>query len=294
MSPPEQPDPTPAPSDLAAATAVRQLERAPGWYVAELPNDWSYITPSGGVLMTVAMRAMVAELDDEGLKPISANTHFCSPVPAGPLEIRVETLRRGNAFVQMRAALSSTSKPGPGLEVSATFGRDRKGPDVYGMERPDVPTPADATPTPDRSISSDARARARPFFCNFEVKLAEGAKIWQPGWQAGDARMAFWYRYLVPQKPGGMLDPLAIPPIADTMPGALVRKLGPDHERIYAPSLDLTVHFLDPSDGDWYLVDVRAKRARAGYATASADIWDEHGRMIAQTTQTMMLRKYTL
>ena len=131
------------PSDLAVATAVDKLARAPGWYVASLPGDWNYVTPSGGVLMAVAMRAMTVELDDSELAPVSANTLFCSPVPAGPLEIRVEVLRRGRAAVQVRAELSSTTQPGPGLEVSATFARKREGPDALGIDMPDVPAPHD-------------------------------------------------------------------------------------------------------------------------------------------------------
>lgn len=272
------------PSDLALATAVRRLARAPGWYVADLPEDWSYFTPSGGVLMTVAMRAMVAELDDPTFFPVSANTLFCSPVPAGPLEVRVEVLRRGNAACQLRAALSSTTAPGPGLEVSATFARGREGPDALGIGMPDVPRPSDC----ERARSRSSR-RTPPFMTNLDVRLALGAAFWDT-WEAGEARQAYWYRYLVPQLAGGHFDPLAIPPIADTMPSAVARKLGPDQPRFFAPSLDLTVHFLDPSDAEWFLVDVRAQRARAGYATADAEIWDENGNLVAHATQTMMLR----
>ena len=90
-------------SDLARDTAVTRLASAPGWYTAELSDAWDFRTPSGGVLMTVAMRAMQAELADPGFRPVSANTHFCSPVPAGPLEIRVEVLRHGGAAAQVRA-----------------------------------------------------------------------------------------------------------------------------------------------------------------------------------------------
>jgi acyl-CoA thioesterase len=277
-------------SDLAVATAVHKLERAPGWYVADLSDDWSYITPSGGVLMTVAMRAMSAELGDPSMHPLSANTHFCSPVPSGPLEIRVEVLRRGHAATQLRAALSSSRQPGPGLEVSATYVRERQGPEVHGIDMPDVPPPDEAEDIDDRSIASDERPSGRPFFANYDIKLAHGVHLWRPGWQAGEAHMAYWYRYRVPQRSAdGLFDPLAIPPIADTMPGALARKLGPQ-ARFYAPSLDLTVHFLDPSDAEWFLVDVRALQARAGYASASAHIWDDKKRLVANTTQTMMLR----
>ena len=75
-----------------------------------------------------------------------------------------------------------------------------------------------------------------------QVGLALGAPLWQDaGWQGGEARFACWYRYRVPQKDaGGLLDPLAIPPIADTMPSALANKLGPD-QPFFAPSLDLTL-----------------------------------------------------
>jgi acyl-CoA thioesterase len=280
------------PSDLAAATRVERLDRAPGWYVADLSDDWSYITPSGGVLMTVAMRAMALELGDDGFTPISANTLFCSPVPAGPLEVRVEVLRRGGSAAQLRAALSSTQKPGPGLEVSATFARERSGPDVYGVTMPEVPSPDEAADAGDRSISSDDQRRMRPFMRNLDIRLALGPHLWRPGWEAGEARMAFWYRYRVPQRRAdGSFDPLAIPPIADTMPSALVRRLGPDEPRFYAPSLDLTVHFLDRSDSEWFLVDVRSQRALRGVATADAEIWDDRQRLVACATQTMMLRR---
>lgn len=238
--------------------------------------------------MTVAMRAMVAELADPSFRPTSATTLFCSPVPHGPLEIRVEVLRKGGAAAQVRAALSSTDKPGPGLEVSATFARDRKGPDVLGVKMPDVPAPdacGEIATHPSRS------GQPRAFFRNLDVRLALGAAFWEDAWEAGEARQAYWYRYRVPQRDGVQFDPLAIPPIADTMPGALARKIGPDGPRFHAPSLDLTVHFLEPSDDAWFLVDVRAQRARAGYATADAEIWDRSGRLVAHATQMMMIRR---
>lgn len=278
------------PSDLARATAVSKLGPAPGWYVAELPDDWSYVTPSGGVLMTMAMRAMAEELGDASYRPVGATTLFCSPVPAGPLEIRVEVLRRGGAAAQVRAALSSTRRPGPGLEVSATFARARSGPSARGLVAPPLPRPG-ACPDAGNAPRLAYGRPPRPFFENFDMRLAHGAPIWQPdGWTASDARWAAWYRYRIPQLAAdGLLDPFAIPPIADTMPGALSNRLGPG-EPFFAPSLDLTVHFLEPTAGEWLLVDARCPLARSGYATADVDVWDEDGRLVARATQTMMLR----
>ena len=278
------------PSDLARDTAVTRLAVAPGWYTADLPPAWNFRSPAGGVLMTVAMRAMQAELGDPALRPVSANTHFCSPVPAGPLEIRVEVLRHGGAAAQVRAQLSSSTVPGPGLEVSATFGRDRDGIDLIDAEPPRVPGP-DEAPLMEQLGGIDPNFRP-VFFSNLETRLAFGNPWWKGGWEPGPARIARWWRYLVPQTlPDGRLDPLCLPPIADTMPPALSQKLGPGHEPFFAPSLDLTVHFLEDTRAEWLLTSVHARRARAGYATAEVEIWDDGGKLIAFGTQTMMLRR---
>lgn len=274
------------PSDLRHDTAVTRLAAAPGWYTALLPPAWDFRSPSGGVLMTVAMRAMEEELADPDLRPISANTHFCSPVPAGPLEVRVEVLRHGKVAAQVRAALSSTTMPGPGLEVSATFGRARAGVDVVDAEFPSVRMPADASPI--MPAATDFRPR---FLANFDTRLALGAPWWTKGWQPGPARVGRWFRYHVPATlPDGRFDPLALPPIADTMPPALCQRLGPDAEPFHAPSLDLTVHFLEDTTAEWLLTLVHVRRARAGYATADCEIWDDR-RLVAFATQTMLLRR---
>lgn len=277
-------------ADLATDCAVHKLTSAPGWYTAELPDSWSFRTPSGGVLMSVALRAMRAELADPDYPLISASTLFLSPVPHGPLEIRVELLRKGGAAAQLRAALSSTALPGPGLEVSATFARRRTGPEVEGARFPDVPMPDRAA-----SLSEDEPGNPHTyyrFFQNFDCREAEGPKWWVPGWQAGPAVYARWFRYRQPQRDtGGWLDPLALPPIADTMPPAVMHAVGPTDERMRAPSLDLTVHFVEPTRSDWLLARSYARRAWAGYATAEIEIWSDERRLVAYGTQTMMLRR---
>lgn len=276
--------------DLTKDTAVTRLDVAPGRYTAHLGEAWNFRTPSGGVLMTIAMRAMQEELADPALRPVSANTHFCSPVPAGPLEIRVEVLRHGGAAAQVRAQLSSLTTPGPGLEVSATFGRDREGIDVLDSEMPAVPPPATARPV-QRSQHGPLAGWEPPFFRNFDVRLALGQPWWETDWPPGPARVARWFRYLVPPRlPDGRLDPLALPPVVDTMPNALWQKLGPDRPTFLAPSLDLTVHFLEDTQDEWLLTWVHARRARAGFASADCEVWDEQGRLIAFATQTMILR----
>ncbi|MCC6559023.1 MAG: thioesterase family protein [Polyangiaceae bacterium] len=277
-------------ADLALDTAVQPIAGSPGRYAANITGAWIYRLPSGGVLMTVALRAIEAEIGDASFRPVSATATFCSPVPVGPAECRVDVLRRGNAAIQARSALSPAGGA-LGLEVCATFARDREGPELRAVRPPDVPSPAAA---PGFVELSRRTGHPRwPFFSNFESRLARGQRFWEPGaWTRDEARFDRWLRYLVPQRRAdGALDPLALPPIADTMPPALTVGLGPEVPPLHAPSLDLTVHFLDPVRAEWLLVSSRARHARAGYASAEVEIWSEDGRLAAYGTQTMFLRR---
>jgi len=278
-------------ADLAADTAVVSLRAAPGWYTAELPDHWNFRTPSGGVLMTLALRAMQAEIDDPSFLPVSATTVFCSPVPHGPVEIRVEVLRRGNAATQVRAALSSTALPGPGLEVSATFARERTFTELDEAKFPDVPMPGEAPDAVD-DTPHNPHTRAK-FFRNFDARIADGERWWSGDWKGGAARYARWIRYKQPQMlADGTLDPFCLPPIADTMPAAVVQGMGPSIKWFIAPSLDLTVHFLERTTSEWLLVSAYSRRARGGNATAEVEIWSEDRRLIAYGNQMMMLREW--
>jgi acyl-CoA thioesterase len=278
------------PDDLRDAIRVEAQPHAPGWYTGRGSDAWSFLTPSGGVLMSTALAAMRAEVGEAGFRLRSATTLFLSPVPAGPLEIRVEVLRRGNAAVQLRAALSSTAAPGPGLEVSATFARDREGPDVRPFSLPGSAGRPEA-----HAPFLDVTHEGTPaFFRRFDTRLVVGRRWWAKDFvPGGEAVFGRWYRYLVtPRDAGGRLDPLALPPIADTMPPALFMQLERGLVReLLAPSLDLTVHFLEDTDREWVYVHARSRRALHGYATADVELWDEDGRLLAVGAQTMMLRR---
>ena len=280
------------PADLAADTAVEP--RGPGRYACTLPRHWDYLLPSGGVLMSLGLRAIAAELGlrpgvagaDNGVRPVSATATFCSPVPAGPVDVAVTVLRRGSLATQARAAVSAHGGE-LGFEVLATFARERDGLVASMTCAPAVPEPAEL-PT----IDAADQTFTPPFIRNFDHRRAIGSAWWRPDqWVKGD-RAGYWYRYLRPQRlPDGRLDPLALPPLIDTMPPAMCAMIGPDAMRLLAPSLDLTVHFLADTRDEWLLTHSRCRDARGGYATADIEIWDEQRRLIAYGTQMMILRR---
>lgn len=283
------------PADLAVDTAVRPDPETPGRYHLDLPDHWDYLLPSGGAAVTCALRAAEAQLGEPLLRLASATAIFCAPIHPGKLVADVTVLRRGGSTAQVRIWLRHGAPPpgaepdNAGLEVVATFCRDRRGPDVTVARFPEVRSLADALPALD-GTPGNPFARFR-LYHQLECRIADGDRSWTEGFAAGPARYARWMRYLAPQRDAhGRLDRLAIPPLIDTMPTALHRAIGPGGYRFYAPSLDLTTYFVDDTEREWLLVAVSLRRARMGWAVAEADVWDDEGRLIACGSQAMYLQ----
>src|SRR6185369_11354409 len=117
-------------ADLAADTAVRADPDVAGRYHLTIPDHWDYLLPSGGVVMTAALRAAEAHVADRTLRLASATTIFASPMHPGRCVADVHLIRRGNNAAQVRVVMRHTQEKNnePGLELIATFARDRKGP----------------------------------------------------------------------------------------------------------------------------------------------------------------------
>ena len=277
-------------ADLTVDTAVSADPDVPGRYHLTLPDHWDYLLPSGGVVMTCALRAAEAHIGDRELRLASATTIFASPIHPGRCIADVHMIRRGGNTAQLRVILRHVQEKNgePGLELIATFIRDRKGPDVKGVAMPALRSLADSPDALD-GAANNPHTRFR-FYHQFECKLAEGEPFWQPTFAAGPARYARWFRYkTVPRDAEGRLDRLAIPPLIDTMPTALHRAIGPGPYRFYAPSLDLTAFTVDDTTREWLLVSVTLRRAKGGFAIADAEVWDDEGRFLAYGAQAMYL-----
>jgi acyl-CoA thioesterase len=276
-------------ADLAADTAVTPDPAVPGRYHITLPGNWDYLLPSGGVAMTCALRAASAHVGDPTIRLASATTIFASPIHPGKLVADVHMIRRGGNTVQLRVVVRHVQeKDGePGLEVLATFTRDRKGADVIGVAAPAY-TLADGRSIDD-GATNNPHARFR-IYQQLDCKLAEGEAFWQPEFREGPSRYARWFRYKAPQRDAeGRFDRLALPPLIDTMPTALHRAIGPSPYRFYAPSLDLTVYTIDDTTREWVLVVTTVKRAKGGWAIGDCEVWDDEGRFLAYGTQAMYL-----
>ena len=93
--------------------------------------------------------------------------------------------------------------------------------------------------------------------------------------------------HCAPRLPTGAIDPLAYLPLVDVIPGAAQQWVGPGERHFIAPTLDLTVHFLDLTDDEWMLQVMRMRRATHGYGSGEMELWSRDGRLLAHASQTM-------
>jgi acyl-CoA thioesterase len=273
---------------------TRVKPHSPGRYSAAIDDNWNLRPlPQGGIVTALALRAMQHELDDPTQRLRTLHTTFVSQVAHGPVHIDVELLRRGRSMSHLRAEVRN-SETSRGHVTTGVFGSARR-----GFDFTDLPLPTDI-PAPDRCRSMrdplppgvENRFAPMPFWEKLvEGRLALGHTFWEQ-YEPQRAERAFWYRFDdSPFLPDGSLDPLALVVLADTMPGAVGEKVGPNDRAWFAPSIDLTVHLLDACRSTWVLAYNCARYAGDGYASADMSLWDcgDDGRatprLVAYATQ---------
>lgn len=275
-------------------TAVRRV--GDGRYAGEIDEVWNLRPmPQGGIVSAVALRAMAAELGDDAQSLRVLHTTFAAQVAHGPVDVDVETLRRGRSMSQLRAEVRN---PGAarGHVTTGIFGGPRRGFEFTDVvPPPDLPRPA-ACPSFRDPLPPGVPVRPpMPFWDQVvEGRPALGHPPWED-YVPERAERAIWYRFDDPPLlDDGSLDPLALVVMADTMPGAVDEKLGQEDRNWFAPSVDLTVHLLQPCRSTWVLGHNRARFAGDGYASAEMLLWDcgdggdGEPRLVAYATQVFL------
>ncbi len=276
---------------FVAATSVEPL--GDGHYRATIDPSWNLRPlPQGGIVTAAALRAMADLLDEPGQTLRTLHTMFCAQVPDGDLDISVELLRRGRSMSHLRAEVRPVEAP-RGHLTAAVFGSERRGFDFTDLDPPDAIAPPGECgsfrdPPPPEAGEFEEMA--------FWAERVEGRPlIGHAPWKEfvpDRAERAYWYRFDEPPfLDDGSLDPLALVVLADTMPGAVGERVGPQQRSWFAPSIDLTVHVLDACRSPWVLAHNRARFAGHGYASADMALWDcgddgtARPRLVAYATQ---------
>jgi acyl-CoA thioesterase len=275
------------------AAVVPDSDGTPGRYRAVVTDRWLCpVVPQGGLMASVAARAMALELGDPAQALRTLTTVFAAAVPAGPVVVDVEVLRRGRSMSQATATLRPEGG-GAGHATVAVFGRPRTGFALTDRAMPDVDAPeacpAFGDPPPD-GVEWERDGEPPPFWQHIEGRPALGHAPWDD-WVPDSSECAFWYRFHEPpRRADGTLDPLAVVTLCDTMPSSLGERMGPGGpDDWWAPSADYTVHVLGEWRSEWVLAHLRAHRAAEGYASIELNLWDPETGLVAFATQVAFL-----
>ena len=264
-----------------------------GRYTATISPAWNLaIAPQGGVVASIAARAMEAEINTK--QPLrSLHGVFASPVAAGPVEIDVSVIRLGRSISQVQATVRSIGSES-GFTALAAFGAERPGFQFVELEMPHVAPPEECVsfrdpPPPESGLDS------MPQFGFWREVLEGRPALGHAPWdtsERGAAEVATWFRFdHTPEDDSGRFDQLALLVAADMMPSAVFEKVEPISEKWFAPSVDLTVHLVGIPTSTWILNHNKAHFSSDGYASAEVALWDPGGpegpRLLAWGTQVM-------
>ena len=272
---------------------TRVTPAGPGRYEGNIDAAWNLRPlPQGGIICALALRAMARELDQPTQTLRTLHTAFIAQVADGPAVIEVEVLRRGRSMSHLRAEVAN-ERGQRGHITTAVFGSTRTGFSFTDLVAPiGVAPPGECGSFRDPPPPGVARFEPMPFWTQVvEGRSAIGHAPWDD-YVPERAEKAIWYRFDDPAvRDDGTVDPLALVVLADTMPGAVGEKIGPQKRMWFAPSVDLTVHILDECTSGWVLAHNRARYAGDGYASADMALWDcgpegtDSPRLVAYATQ---------
>jgi acyl-CoA thioesterase len=247
-----------------------------GRFEASIDGSWNLRPlPQGGIVSALALRAMADVLGDPTQVLRSLHSTFAAQVADGSVSIEVELLRRGRSMSHLRAEVSN-GVGARGHLTTGIFGSTRPGFSFTDLAPPDDrPLPDDCPSFRDPVPAEATGFEPMPFWDQrIEGRSVSGHPPWAE-YTPDRAERVMWYRFdHPPYLDDGTIDPLALVVLADTMPGAVGEKVGPQDRMWFAPSVDLTVHLLDVCRSPWVLAHNRARFAGDGYASADMALWD--------------------
>jgi hypothetical protein len=270
-------------SQFDLATAVRPV--GDGRYAATIDPAWSIGgRPNGGYLMAIIARACCASAGSDHPDPLAVSAAFpASPAP-GPVELKVDVVRRGRAVTILRARL--TQDGAPQVEAIVTCGRLPAAADSTTLHAGSLPP---TLPPASRCVELPTDGPGFEVLLMGVVRQQLDPAIlgWAVGQPSGEAEVRGYLSLMDGREP----DPLSLVLAVDATPPPTFG-LG---IRGWVPTLQLSAWIRQrPAPGPLVV------RSRAGLVTSSGDgsgftdetceVWDSTGALVATGSQLAGLR----
>lgn len=243
---------------------------------AELAENWDIVgNTNGGYMQAIAARA--SSLSVGGRDPVAVTGHFTRPGHTGPITIETEVVRHGRRFSVVRARMSQEDSII--LETLGTYTEEAT--ETEEILLSDIPPPE--MPTPEQCLpvmpAPDGGPFPPPFVGELDMRVdSEMAGALLSGDAGSEALVRGWLRL----KDGAELDPFSLILAADAFPPTAFAASLPVG---WTPTLELTVHIRRPQAKGWLQCQFESHFITNGYIEEDGLVWDEDGRIVAQSRQ---------
>jgi acyl-CoA thioesterase len=240
----------------------------PGWDINGNANG-GYLLALGGA----ATRAASGRPD-----PVTLTAHYLSPGKAGPITVTTELVKTGRQLVTMAGSLRSESREV--LRLIGSFG------DVAAMSGGFEHVIGQPPALPPKELCIERSSESGIVVANLMDRLNVAIKpedaAFQQGRKTGRPSIEGWFAF-ADERP---IDTLALLLAVDGFPPPIFNiemPLG------WVPTVELTVHVRGvPAPGP-LMCRFHCEFVQNGFLQEDSEIWDSHGRLVAQSRQLALI-----
>lgn len=245
-----------------------------GRWVGRLQEGWDIMgVTNGGYALSLATRSMEGEADGRSL--ISASATYVNPSTTGPVDISVETLKRGRNMTTMRAVVTRDDTSllyATGIYARTAHPTTAR--DILAGDPPDLPPPEECV----RSEPTEGAPFPPEFHRHVEVRLHPEDAAAFLGDYAPVPSFRGWFR-LLDEEP---MSTHAIVMATDAFPPAIFNsRFKPG----WTPTVELSVQIRNPQPVGWLAAQFTTRFVTGGMLEEDGELWDDDGRLVALSRQ---------
>lgn len=237
---------------------------------ASIVEGWDVVgNANGGYLMAIAARAMAAVGKPH---PVALTAHYLAPGKPGPVTVRPVEVNEGRRFSTVSATLESSERPLVQL-LGAFADLDQvEGPVRVDAHPPELPAPEDCI-----ALQGNASGFPPPMMSRVDLRLHPEDARFAEGAPSGRPEFRGWLR--MRDEP---LDTFALLLAVDVFPPTVFNANLPV---AWTPTVQLTAHIRGVPVEGWLRCRFSTRFITGGLLEEDGEIWDESGRLVAQSRQ---------
>jgi acyl-CoA thioesterase len=257
---------------LDSAVAAEPL--GDGRYGFQVTSDWNTAnkTPNGGYILALLQTATMLEATHPD--PLTIAITYFRPAQPGPAEVRVRQVRKGRRVSTYDALLTQDGKEIAHAVVSAHDWDAAGKVEHLPHAAPEMPAPEACA-----DLTTVIPGGMVPILDRYTYRAA-AIPGWLEGHPTGVTESLGWIR-AADERP---VDALLAGAMCDAFP-PVTAEIG----HLASATIQLTVHYRRRPETTWALGHVVSRHVIAGYHDEDVELWDEQGRLIAQSRQLAIL-----